>query len=116
MFLPQQMWYKVSVIKTLIVMLFINLSYADTSFKNWKNKFILSAQKYGLKKSFVSKEMKKTLYNKAIVNRSNNQVLSDNSIDYPKYIERWMKILLDAKYKVDCKVGRLKYISSIITH
>lgn len=61
------------------------------SFERWKKSFINKAVKKGLPKKFLLKELGPLRYQEKIVKSDRNQVPFKKEIDYPSWIQRWLK-------------------------
>lgn len=73
-------------------LLSVNASFADTAgqFETWKSSFIKASAKKGLAPDFLRRQLKGVSYQAAIVEKDRNQVTLDTTINYQKWIKKWL--------------------------
>ncbi len=64
---------------------------AADSFNQWKKDYANRAQKRGLPKSFILKELDQINLNKDVIKRDKNQVTSSKTLDYNEFIKKWLR-------------------------
>jgi membrane-bound lytic murein transglycosylase B len=60
------------------------------SFEVWKKHFIERMSKKGLPKTFLRKHLNKVRFDKRIIDKDRNQVTSSTTINYKKWMKKWV--------------------------